>query len=164
MSVVVIWGTENSSVNKAEWMFVYVCHLNGWSFTYMVTWIFCDWILKLSCVCTFCRTHTHTEGFLSKRFKYVYVQLYSDSHFVWYRSQYSTKPDGLVFLAVRHVVCLCIFRVYYLVFTLCRRSCRDNVTSYLCVSMCVCVCLPVSRISQKNCWWIWTKFCEITGD
>jgi len=41
------------------------------------------------------------EGFLSKRFKYVYAQLYSDSHFVWYRSQYSSKPEGLVFLAVR---------------------------------------------------------------
>jgi len=44
-----------------------------------------------------------SERFLSKRFKYVYVQLYSDSHFVWYRSQSSAKPYGIAFLAVRRL-------------------------------------------------------------
>jgi len=42
-----------------------------------------------------------TEGFLSKRFKYVYAQLYSDSHLVWYHNHYSSMPHGFVYLTVR---------------------------------------------------------------
>ena len=71
------------------------CHSSG-----MLAKLATEHVITGLLSCILCGLFFFTEGFLSKQFKYVYVQLYSDSHFVWYRSQYSSKPDGLVSLMV----------------------------------------------------------------